>query len=239
MPDISVILPAYNEKENIREAVVRAGQYLKRRFKSWEIVVVCDGGTDGTAELVERMAKTNRNLRLVRHPVNRGYGAALRSGFAAASGKLVFYTDADNQYDILDMDRLLPLANKFDVVAGYRVRRQDPMTRIIIGWVYNLVIRQLFGLNVNDVDCSFKLYKRAVFDKIKLRANTGLVDAEVLIKAQKAGFKTTQVGVRHFPRLKGRTIYEIGQRNEVWAWVNPKVPVQIFKEIRRLWSELI
>ena len=230
--DISVILPAYNEKENIEKAIKSARSYLKTRFKSFEIIVVNDGGTDGTQAVTAQLAKSIKELKLVNHTRNLGYGAALGDGFRNSTGKLVFYTDSDNQYDIKELDKLLPLIKKYDIVAGYRLNHAAPLTRIITSYVYNLIIRILLGLKVKDIDCSFKLYRREVFDSINLKSRTGLIDAEVLIKAQKAGFTVGQIGVHHYPRTKGRTIYEIG------PLIDPKVPLEIFKEIKRLWPEL-
>jgi len=231
-PEISVILPAYNEKENIEKAVKSTRSYLQSKFKSFEIIVVNDGGTDGTQEVTEKLAKSIKELKLINHPRNLGYGATLGDGFRRSTGKLVFYTDSDNQYDIREMDKLLPLIKKYDIVAGYRLNQAAPPTRIITSYVYNLIIRILLGLKIKDIDCSFKLYRQEAFDNIDLKSHTGLIDAEILIKAQKAGFTVHQVGVHHYPRVKGRTIYEIG------PLVNPKVPLEIFKEIKRLWPEL-
>ena len=230
--DISVILPAYNEKENIEKAIKSARSYLKTRFKSFEIIVVNDGGTDGTQAITEKLAKTIPELKLVNHPRNMGYGAALGDGFRNAVGKLVFYTDADNQYDIKELDKLLPLIKQYDIITGYRLNHAEPTMRVITSYVYNLIIRLLLGLKIKDIDCSFKLYRREVLDSMDLKSNTGLIDAEILIKAQKAGFTVHQIGVHHYPRVKGRTIYEIG------PLVDPKVPLEIFKEIKKLWPEL-
>jgi len=238
MPEITVVLPAYNEEKNIAEAVNRVEKYLIKRFKTYEIVVVDDGSRDKTAEMVKRMARKKSGIKLVSHPKNLGYGRALRSGFAKARGKLVFYTDSDNQYDINELDYLLPYLQKHDIVAGYRIHHSDPLTRVVISWAYNMLIRLLLGLKVKDVDCSFKLYKRVVFDKITLRCNTGLVDAEVLIKALKKGFTIHQLGVNHYPRMAGKSIYEIGGRNQIFAMVSPRVPLAIFKEMARYWKEL-
>ena len=238
MVDFSIVLPAYNEKDNIVTAITSANNYLKRRYKSYEIIVVNDGSTDKTEEIVKRMMKTNEGLRLVSHAANRGYGATLRSGFEEAQGKLIFYTDSDNQYDIGELDTLIPLMKELDIAAGYRINRQDPWMRIVTASVYNQIIRWLLGLKIKDVDCSFKLYKKEVFDGIKLKSNTGLLDAEILIKAGKKGFKIGQIGVTHYPRTAGQTIYEIGKRNKFFAIIDPKVPIEILKEIGKLWKEL-
>lgn len=236
--EISVILPAYNEQENIKDAVTSINKYLQKKFRSFEIVVVNDGSTDKTPAIVKKMAKRNKNLRMVTHPKNRGYGATLRTGFANSQGKLVFYTDSDNQYKIKDLDLFLPLIKKFDIVAGFRTKHEDPLMRIFISDVYNLIIRLLLNLQVKDVDCSFKLIKKEVFKKIKLKSKTGLLEAELFAKAKKAGFSITQVAVNHYPRTKGKTSYEIGKRNKIFAFVHPSVPIEIFKEIKKLWGEL-
>lgn len=236
--EISVVLPAYNERENIKDAVVRADRFLKTRFNNYEILVVSDGGTDGTEEVVKKLLDKFKNLRLIAHKVNRGYGATLRDGFVHARGNLVFYTDADNQYDINELDRLRPLMGKYDLVAGYRLNHSDPYMRVLISRVYNFLIRFLLGLKIRDVDCSFKLYKQSLFKKISMISDTGLIDAEVLIKAIKSGYKIGQIGVNHYPRTKGKTIYEVGGRNNFFALVHPKVPIQIFIEIKKLWKDL-
>lgn len=235
---MSVVLPAYNEEKNIREAVRRTQAFLRKRFKAYEILVVDDGSTDATAIIVKDMSRSDNRVHLLSHGINRGYGTALRTGFGAAQGRLVFYTDTDNQYDISELDSFFPLLKRFDIVAGYRLKHSDPTMRIIISAVYNLLIRIILGLKIRDVDCSFKLYKRQVFRNITLKCMTGLIDAEVLIKAKKKGFTVTQLGVRHYPRTQGKSIYEIGGRNKFFAMVSPKVPWEIFKEIWRLWPEL-
>lgn len=238
MMQISVILPAYNEERNITKALSNSYKYLKSRYKSFEIIVVNDGSLDDTVRLVKDFAKKHGSVRLINHGHNLGYGSALRSGFMSAKGDLVFYTDSDNQYDIAELDNLKELIKKYDIVAGYRTKHSDPTTRILISYVYNLLIMMLLGLEIKDVDCSFKLYKKKVFDSIELKCKTGLIDAEVLIKARKKGFKICQVGVSHYPRVEGNSIYEIGKRNKIFALVSPKVPLEIFKEIKNYWHEL-
>lgn len=235
---ISVLLPAFNEEENIKECVLSVGRYLNKLFKDYEILVVSGGSTDNTEEIVKELVKKDKHITLVSHKKSLGYGAALRSGFAHSSKELIFYTDADNQFDIKEIDKLLSLLTSYDIVSGYRINRQDPLMRIFIADIYNLLIRLLFNLKIKDVDCSFKLYKKNVFKKIKLKANTGLIDAEVLIKAKKAGFSIGQIGVTHYPRKKGRTSYEIGPRNKIFAFVRPKVVLDVVMEIKSLWREL-
>lgn len=200
--------------------------------------MVSDGGTDGTLKILKKLGQKNKNLVIVDNGKHLGYGATLRAGFAKAGGELIFYTDSDNQYDIKELDKLLPLIKRFDIVAGYRKHRQDSWSRMVTAWAYNLIIRWLLGLKVRDVDCSFKLYRKGVFEGIKLKSRTGLIDAEVLIKALKKGFSICQVGVTHYPRTRGETSYEIGRRNWGVAIVDPRVPLEIFKEIGGLWHEI-
>lgn len=234
---ISVFFPALNEQENIKTCVLRALKYLEKRFNDYEILVVSNGSTDNTTKIVEEFARKDKRIKSI---CNRkvGYGAALRAGFSNSSKELIFYTDADNQFNIKDMDSLFPLLGVYDIVSGYRVKRQDPLMRIFIGEVYNFIIRVLFNLRIKDIDASFKLYKKKVFENMSLKANTGLIDAEVLIRAKKKGFKIGQIGVKHYPRMKGQTSYEIGKRNKIFAFVRPRVIIDVLNEIRNLWSDL-
>lgn len=234
---ISVFFPALNEQENIKTCVLRALKYLKRRFKDYEILVVSNGSTDSTTKIVEEFARKDNRIKSI---CNRkvGYGIALRSGFTNSSKELIFYTDADNQFNIQDMDKLFPLLGAYDIVSGYRVKRKDPLMRIFVADVYNFIIRVLFDLQIKDIDASFKLYKKKVFKNMALKANTGLIDAEILIKAKKKGFKIGQVGVKHYPRTRGQTRFEINQRNKIFGFVRPQVIIGVLSEIRDLWSDL-
>ena len=232
---ISVFLPALNEEQNIKDCVSSVNKYLHKRFKDYEILVIASGSTDKTAEIVSNLTKENKLIKLINFKRKLGYGTALRSGFTRSSKELIFYTDSDNQFDIRDMDKRLPLLKSYDIISGYRINRQDPPMRIFIANVYNLLIRILFNFKVKDVDSSFKLYKREVFDNIQLKSKTGLIDAEVLIRAKKKGFSIGQIGVSHYPRTKGKTVYGVGKRN---TFVRPSVIIEILKEIKRLWSDL-
>lgn len=235
---ISVFLPAFNEQENIRECILSIKKYLDKRFKDYEILVISDGSIDNTNKIVAEIAKNDKRIKLFARRKKLGYGAGLRAGFAHSSKELIFYTDSDNQFNIEDMDRLLPLFSSYDIISAYRVNRKDPLMRIFIANVYNLLIRILFNLKIRDIDASFKLYKKEIFKNMRLVTNTGLTDAEVLIKAQRQGFKIGQIGVKHYPRIHGRTSYEMGARNKIFAFVKPKVIIDILSEIRSLWSDL-
>lgn len=232
---ISVFLPALNEEENIKTCVTSVDNYLKNKFKDYEILVIASGSRDKTANIIENLAKKNNKIILINYEEKLGYGLALRSGFKNSLKDLIFYTDSDNQFEIKDMDKLLPLLPFYDIISGYRLNRADPPMRIFIANAYNFLIRALFGLKIRDVDSSFKLYKREVFDKITLKSKTGLIDAEVLIKAKKKGFRIGQVGVAHYPRTAGRTVYGVGKRN---TFVRPRVIFDVLREMKRLWAEL-
>lgn len=231
---ISVFLPALNEEENIRDCIVSVNNYLRKRFKDYEILVIASGSTDKTPQIVTSLAKSNKRIKLINSKEKLGYGMALRAGFRNSKKELIFYTDSDNQFDINEMDKLLPLIGSYDIISSYRINRNDPIMRAIISDGYNFLIRVLFGLEVKDIDASFKLYKKEVLDKIILKSETGLIDAEVLIKAKRYGFSIGQVGVTHYPRTKGQTVY--GTRRN--TFVKPSVIIGVLLEIRKLWFEL-
>lgn len=235
---ISVFLPAYNEEENIKTCTLSIKKYLDERFKDYEILVISDGSSDKTNKIVAELAKKDKRIKLFARKKKLGYGAGLRAGFAHSSKDLIFYTDADNQFNIEEMDKLLPLLSSYDIISAYRVNRKDPLMRLFIANVYNMLIRILFNLKIPDIDASFKLYKKEIFKNMRLVTNTGLTDAEVLIKAQRQGFKIGQIGVKHYPRIHGRTSYEVGVRNKIIAFIKPRVIIDILKEIKTLWSDL-
>ncbi|GDX61846.1 glycosyl transferase [Candidatus Levyibacteriota bacterium] len=235
---ISVFLPTFNEQENIKNCITSIKKYLNKNFMDYEILIISDGSNDDTEKIVNEIIARDSHVKLFARNKKLGYGAALRSGFAHSTKELIFYTDSDNQFNIESMDLLLPLIKTYDLISGFRIKREDPLMRIFIGNVYNLIIRMLFNIQIRDIDCSFKLFKKKVFKDITLKSNTGLIDAEVLIKAKKKGFKIGQIGVPHYPRLKGTTTYEIGNRNKIFAFVRPQVIFGVLAEIKNLWSDL-
>jgi dolichol-phosphate mannosyltransferase len=203
---LSAILPAYNEEANITQAVERAVQVLPGLAEEWEVIVVDDGSIDGTAAVAERLvAEHYPRVRLLQHKVNEGYGAALRTGFDRARYDLLFYTDSDNQFDISELAYALPMMSGYDVVVGFRVYRYDPPVRVIASWGYNRLVRLLFRVGVRDVDCSFKLFRREVMEKITIETTNFFVDTELVAKARKWNFRIAEKGVRHYPRTAGET----------------------------------
>jgi glycosyltransferase involved in cell wall biosynthesis len=203
LSSLSVFFPAHNESGNIERVVRAALECCSGLTNSLEVIVVDDGSVDNTADLVCKMADQDPRVRLVRHEVNRGYGGALKTGLASASGDYVFYTDADGQFDIAEIDCLIPLLAQADLVAGYRLHRSDPWHRLLNARLYHLLIRTLFGLNVRDVDCAFKLLRREMLDRFPLRSEGALISAEFLLRAQASGYRIAEIGVHHYPRTWG------------------------------------
>jgi glycosyltransferase involved in cell wall biosynthesis len=204
-PAISLVLPAYNEAENIERAV-REAAAAGEKAGSYEVVVVDDGSRDGTgARLAALEAEMGSRLRVVRHPKNRGYGAALRTGFAAAEGDVVFYTDSDNQFDLSELEGALPLMREWDAVLGYRIARKDARRRLMTSWVFNRLSCTVFGLSVRDLNCSFKLMRRDVLRALPLIADDFFIDTELVVRLHRGGFRYTERGVTHLPRVAGRS----------------------------------
>src|SRR4051812_46482933 len=202
---LSLILPAYNEAAGIAEAVAEADDALARFAGDYEIVVVDDGSRDDTAAAVAEIARHRPRVRLLRHDVNRGYGAALRTGFEAARGDLVSFTDADGQFDLADLERLTSLADQAPVVVGYRVRRQDPWRRRFFSWGYNQLVRRLVGTRVRDCDCALKVFRRDVLAQLLPDSTHFFVNTEMLTRARQQGLKVVEVGVRHQARRHGHS----------------------------------
>lgn len=202
---VSFVMPAYDEVENIEEAVTRAVQALGKYASEFEVVVVDDGSTDGTGTILDGLARSIPAVRALHHERNLGYGSALRTGFAAAKYDMIFYTDADNQFDVDEIKVFLPLGEQFDIVTGFRVYRYDPIVRCFLSWGFNRLCRLIFRTPVQDVDCAFKLFRRNVFDAFELESRDFFIDAEILAKARTRGFSIHEVGVKHFPRKAGRT----------------------------------
>ena len=200
---VSLVIPAYNEAAGIRQAVAEAEQALGRLAGAYEILVVDDGSTDGTADLVADAARANPHVRLLRHPGNRGYGAALRTGFAAARFDRVAFTDADCQFHLDDLAPLLALADRHPVAVGYRVDRQDPWQRRFFSWGYNTLARGLLGTRVRDCDCALKVFHNGALADLLPETPGFFVNTEMLTRARQQGHGVAEAGVRHRPRLRG------------------------------------
>ncbi|HKI34924.1 MAG TPA: glycosyltransferase [Gemmataceae bacterium] len=200
---LSLVIPAYNEEAGIRQAVAEADAALASITSVYEILVVDDGSSDGTAAVVAEEARRRPALRLLRHATNRGYGAALRTGFEAARFEHVAFTDADCQFYLDDLSSLLPLTDVCDVAAGYRVGRQDARQRRLLSWGYNAAVRTLLGTRVRDVDCALKVFRREALAELLPQSPGFFVNTEMLARARQLGHRVAEAGVRHRPRLRG------------------------------------
>jgi len=203
---LTVFFPAYNDGGTVASLIVRAVQVARTLTPDYEIIIVNDGSTDATALIADELAQVYPNVRVVHHATNRGYGGALRTGFASATKDIVFYTDGDAQYDPAEMTRLWrALEAGVDLVNGYKISRSDPLHRIIIGRVYHYFVKLLFGLHVRDVDCDFRMMRRAIFERVQLEKDSGVICLEMMKKIQDAGFAIVEVPVHHYHRAVGKS----------------------------------
>jgi glycosyltransferase involved in cell wall biosynthesis len=224
---LSLVLPAHNEAENIEAVVNRALDVLPRVVRDFEIIVVNDGSRDETGAIIDRLAAEHPRVRPVHHPSNRGYGAALTSGFGATSGDIIMFMDADRQFDIADVNALLPYVPHYDIVAGYRIQRRDPLYRRLYGKLFGMVVWILFGVHLRDIDCAFKVYRADLLRSIELTTSGALINTEMLAKAKRKGASVVQVGVNHYPRFAGES-----------SGGSPKVVFRAIGETIRLWFRL-
>jgi glycosyltransferase involved in cell wall biosynthesis len=202
--EISAVMPAFNEEANLEQSVGRMAAALADHARAFEVIVVDDGSQDGTAAVLERLKATHPSLRIVRHPVNRGYGAALRSGFDAARFPWVFLMDADNQFDPAEVAALLARAVDADIVAGYRKQRRDPLPRRLNAWAFFTLVGLLFGRLARDVNCAFKLMRRDLLARMDLHSEGALINTEVLVLARQLHARVVEVPIQHYPRTSGR-----------------------------------
>lgn len=205
LSELSVFFPAYNEEKNIKNTVERAAEILPQIASKYEIIIVDDGSTDKTGKIADEIAGEDKFIRVVHHHPNKGYGAALKSGFLNSRYSWVAFTDADGQFDFSEIKKFLPFTDKADLILGYRIKRADSILRRFGAFVWFLIARILFGLDVKDYSCGFKLIKRRIFEAVQpLEAEEKITQIEILIKAKRQGFKFAEVGVSHYPRKFGQ-----------------------------------
>lgn len=201
---ISAVFPAYNDGGSIASMVSAASIALRQVSNDFEIVVVNDGSSDYTAIVLEELQCKYPELRVIHHPLNKGYGAALRTGFAAATKDWVFYTDGDSQYNPLELTLLADaLRDGVDAVNGYKLSRNDSIIRTIIGRAYHNFVKLFFGIRIRDVDCDFRLIPRKILNEIQLESISGAICLEMVKKIEDAGYVFAEVPVNHYSRKYG------------------------------------
>ena len=220
---LSVVLPCYNEEANVERTTLAALDAVRAFATDFEIIIVDDGSQDRTGQLADQLTKKYPQIRAVHHRPNRGYGGALRAGFAAAAKDWIFFTDGDGQFDCREIPALLALLNQHDIATGFRLDRKDSALRRFNGWGWTKICNLFLGLKLRDIDCAFKLFPRRLLGEIELHSQGALISAELLGKAARRGYRIGQVGVHHHPRLAGAA-----------TGANVKVILRAFIELAKL-----
>ncbi|MEO7167948.1 MAG: glycosyltransferase family 2 protein [Spartobacteria bacterium] len=224
---LSVVFPAFNEEANIRHTVEAARLVLPKLADTWEIILVNDGSRDATTPICDELAEQYEEVRAIHHIDNRGYGAALKSGILASRHDYIFFTDSDGQFDLQELENLIGWAHEYEIVTGYRAKRQDPPHRLINAWGWRTLVRMILGVNVRDIDCAFKIFQRSVFDRVQIRSVGAMVNTEILAQAKSFGMRIHEVKVSHYPRRAGTP-----------SGANLRVIAKAFRELFRLWGQL-
>jgi glycosyltransferase involved in cell wall biosynthesis len=224
---LTVIFPAFNEEQNIGLTVQSACETLQQLASQWEIIIVNDGSSDSTCKVCDQLVNAQPHVRVIHHLTNRGYGAALKSGVSAARHELIFFTDSDGQFTLTELPKFIEYAKQFDIVAGYRGKRNDPPHRLVNALGWNLLVRVVLGIHIRDIDCAYKLFRREVFERIQIRSVGAMVNTEIMAQAMKFGMRLKEVEVSHFPRRFGRP-----------TGANIKVIFKAFRELFKLWWKL-
>lgn len=230
-PSISAFFPAYNDAGTIPSMVITVIQTLRQVTDDFEVIVINDASQDHTGEVLAELEQLYDCVRVVTHEKNRGYGGALRSGFSHATKELIFYTDGDAQYDPRELQLLIKAygdGQQFDMVNGFKIRRNDPLHRIIIGTAYQYFVRIAFSLKITDTDCDFRLMHRRIFDKVQLESDTGVICVEMMKKIEDAGFRIAEVPVHHYSRAYGQSqIFQL-----------PRM-IRILRALFKMWFRLV
>ncbi len=224
-PSISAFFPCYNDAGTISAMVIRALQTVRTITDDYEVIVVNDGSQDDSLRILDELTCVlPSGFRVVNHERNTGYGGALRAGFQAATKDWIFYTDGDAQYDVRELTLLANrISDDVDLINGWKIKRRDPLHRIVIGIAYQYFVKLMFGLKLKDVDCDFRLMRREIFDVVTLESRDGSITFEMMKKIQDAGYRMVEVPVHHFYRQYGESQFFNLRRvahalTELWHW---------------------
>ena len=227
LPGLSIVLPCFNEEDNVADAVRYATAAASACAEDYELIVVDDGSTDATAERAAALAEADEHVRLVVHAVNRGYGDALRSGLDAARMPWVFLTDADLQFDLRELERFVPLVEDADVLVGRRAPRRDPFVRRANARAWNWLVRRLFAIPIRDVDCAFKLIRAELLEGLELKSHGAMISTELVVRLRARGARLSERDVEHRARVAGHQ-----------SGADPRVVLRAFRELALLRGEL-
>ena len=229
-PSLSVFFPAYNDAPSLPALIHKTFEVLERHVADYEVVVVNDGSCDDTGAVLDQLSRDFApRMRVETHSENRGYGGALRTGFATATREFIFYTDGDGQYDVGELPGLLELVTpQTGLVNGYKLERHDPAHRIWIGNVYNFCARLLFRIRIRDIDCDYRLIRRELLHQIHLTSTSGTICVELVRKLELSGWLVAEIGVHHYPRLHGRS-----------QFFRLRSLAVTFAQLLRLWIRLV
>ncbi len=224
---LTITFPCYNEEANVERVTRSAVEVGRRLADDLEVLIVNDGSRDRTGEIAERLAAEIPEVRVVHNSPNRGYGGALSRGFKEATKNWIFYTDGDGQFDLNELETILPLLETHDVVSCYRLDRKDSLLRKLNALAWSTLVNILFHIGLRDIDCAFKIYPKPFIDAIELHSRGALIDTEMLAKARNFGLKIAQAGVHHYPRVAGQQ-----------TGANLKVILRAFKELFKLRGQI-
>lgn len=227
-PGISAFFPVYNDEGTVELMVARLRKVLSELTKDYEIIIVDDCSPDKSGQIADRLAKKYRNIKVIHHKKNRGYGGALKSGFNAATKDLVFYTDGDAQYDVFELKKLMKYIDDYDFVTGIKIKRSDKLYRVLVSKIYYETLKLLFGIKVRDISGDFRLFRKKVVKSLNLTSNSGTICLEMVKKIQNRKFKTKEVYIHHYPRTSGES-----------AYFSPIPIIKTFAELVPLWWEVI
>jgi glycosyltransferase involved in cell wall biosynthesis len=224
---LSIVLPAHNEEANIEQCVRQALAAAEKVAEQVEVVVVNDGSKDRTPQILSALVAEDPRVCVLTHEVNKGYGAAVGDGLKAARSEYVFFTDSDLQFDLGELPLLLEHVREYPIVSGYRANRRDAFHRKLNAWAWGTLVKLLFGFRVRDVDCAFKVFRRAVLQEITIEAQGAMINTEILAQATRKGHRIKEVPVTHRPRTAGEQ-----------SGANPKVVLKAFRELFRMYRRL-